>query len=93
MKKAGDKLVVINFCLGYCQNNPKFLKALEEKYASKMDMLRVDADEVENIAYELYEVDGFPTFIFSKKGRVVKRITGKDKATRELEEAIVEHTS
>lgn len=66
------------------------MRKLEEKYADKVVLLRVDADEVSELT-DLYNLDKMPAFVFLKNGQVAHQYVGKDEA--KLDKTIAELTS
>lgn len=87
-KAAGDKLVVVDFhalWCGPCKRIAPFLEKLADKYADSMVVVKVDVDEVEELATK-YKIQSMPTFIFFRKGSHLHTQTGSDEA--KLQEAI-----
>jgi len=83
------KLVVVHFSAGWCRASRKMspvFDGLAKKYR-KVVFLRVDVDveEMQTVAAE-FSVEGVPTFLFMKGGKVKDRVVGADK--EELEEVL-----
>lgn len=83
MKRAGRKLVVVDFSAtwcGPCKYIAPHLERFAKKYAGKIEVLKVDVDEHEDLAIGRYQVKSMPTFVFLKNGKVVKRFSGANPA-------------
>lgn len=79
VKNAGSKLVVVDFFAtwcGPCGTIAPVLDDLAKQYASKIVVLKVDVDQLEELAMDRFKVKGMPTFAFLKDGKVVDQFTG-----------------
>lgn len=85
------KLVVVNFFAEWCRAsrkiNPVFAD-LAKKFPNVV-FLKVDVDEMGSVAKE-FSVDGVPTFLFMKGGRIKDMVEGADKEG--LEEVLEEQS-
>jgi thioredoxin 1 len=80
LENHADKLVVIDFTSKNCQPCKKVAPLYEElseseEFSEKVVFLKVDVDENQD-AVSKYQVTGWPTFIFIKKGEVQSEIVG-----------------
>ena len=77
LKKAGAKLVVVDFAAEWCGPCKRLAPQLEElaKNTPKALFYKVDVDENGDTA-EKYEVTGMPTIIFFKNGKKVATVVG-----------------
>lgn len=81
VKKAGSKLVVVDFFAtwcGPCKRIAPVLDSFAKTYASQIVILKVDVDQLNELAMVKYNVDSMPTFVFLKDGKTVKRFSGAD---------------
>lgn len=77
---AGDKPVLVDFFAtwcGPCQMMGPILDDMAENYknADKIDIVKVDIDEQQEIAMK-YGVMSVPTFIIFKAGDIVEKMVG-----------------
>uniref|UniRef100_A0A7S4MIV8 Thioredoxin domain-containing protein n=1 Tax=Prymnesium polylepis TaxID=72548 RepID=A0A7S4MIV8_9EUKA len=87
-KKAGSKLVVVDFTAVWCgpcvRISPMF-ESMAEKHWKEGDaepevyFVKVDVDENEEVAAEC-EISAMPTFQFYKDGKMIEQIVGADQA-------------
>lgn len=88
VKNAGSKLVIVDFFAtwcGPCQRIAPQLDDFAKEYASQIVILKVDVDQLNDLAMNRYEVESMPTFVFLKDGKTVDRFSGA------IAEAIVEN--
>ncbi|XP_058815830.1 thioredoxin-2 [Topomyia yanbarensis] len=92
VEAAGDKLVVVDFFATWCGPckviAPK-LEELQNKYADKIVVVKVDVDECEDLAAK-YEISSMPTFLFMKNNTVLDTFSGAN--AEKLEQYIRKHT-
>jgi thioredoxin 1 len=78
LTEAGDHLVVVDFFATWCGPckviAPK-LEALSTELKGSVMFLKVDVDEVEEVATE-YGVSAMPTFMFFKKSQKLEEFSG-----------------
>lgn len=94
LKNAGDKLVLVDFFAtwcGPCKRIAPFLETSAEKYADQLVVLKVDVDQLNELAMGRYVVSSMPTFIFFKNGQTVERFSGAN--AEKIEETIKKHTA
>ena len=88
-KIKSDKLVLVDFSATWCGPCQKLAPTLEElgkDYSSKMDLLKIDADDNRQLCSEM-KVDGLPTMFLYKNGvKVWMKIGYTEKSV--IEEAI-----
>jgi len=74
LKKAGDKLVIVDFFATWCgpckMIAPK-LERMSEEYKEKVIVLKVDVDEVEDVAME-YKIEAMPSFCLFRNGQELR---------------------
>eukprot|EP00771_Trimastix_marina_P001993 gnl/Trimastix_PCT/3103.p1 GENE.gnl/Trimastix_PCT/3103~~gnl/Trimastix_PCT/3103.p1 ORF type:complete len:423 (-),score=118.09 gnl/Trimastix_PCT/3103:50-1318(-) len=90
IRKAGGKLVVVDFSAswcGPCQHIAPVYEELAKKYVDAV-FLKIDVDEARGMA-ECQEVHSIPTFWFLKGGARVDQLSGADPS--ELESKIRRH--
>lgn len=78
VKNAGSKLVVVDFFATWCSPCKRvepFLKEYAETYADKIEVLKVDVDQLDDLAAR-YGVKSMPTFTFLKDGKVADQFFG-----------------
>nr|XP_033811556.1 thioredoxin H-type-like isoform X2 [Geotrypetes seraphini]XP_033811649.1 thioredoxin H-type-like isoform X2 [Geotrypetes seraphini]XP_033811736.1 thioredoxin H-type-like isoform X2 [Geotrypetes seraphini] len=78
MLEAGDKLVVIDFTAswcGPCQMIAPYFEVLSQRHNARVAFMKVDVDEVPDIADE-YDIVAMPTFVFLKNGEKVDEFCG-----------------
>ncbi|XP_067138963.1 thioredoxin-2-like [Centruroides vittatus] len=78
MDQADKKLIVIFFMYtwcGPCRIMSPVVNRLSDKYEDKVLFLKVDTDELEDIARE-YNITGYPTFIFVKNKSKLDELVG-----------------
>ncbi|XP_064605431.1 uncharacterized protein LOC135470425 isoform X3 [Liolophura sinensis] len=88
LKEAGGKLVVVDFFAtwcGPCKAIAPKLKEWSEGEFSDLVFLKVDVDELDDLAAE-YGVNAMPTFILFKNKEKVETVVGASEA--KLREAI-----
>lgn len=93
VKNAGDKLVVAVFTAtwcGPCSNLNVHLKALSLQYEDQVLILKIDVDEVSDLATFEFNVSTMPTLVFFKNGKTVDRFVGANAA--QLKEVIKKYT-
>lgn len=79
VKKAGSKLVVVEFFATWCppcNYIAKYLETYSRKYDGKIVVLKVDVDQFEELALIKYGVKAMPTFVFLKNGKVAQKFSG-----------------
>lgn len=85
VRSAGSKVVVdfsAAWC-GPCQAIGPVFDALAGKHTGAVKCLKVDVDEMRELAEEL-DVTSMPTFVFLKDGREVKRVVGASRSQLEI---------
>lgn len=73
-----DKLIIIDFFAewcGPCTMLTPILRAVDEKYAGKIEIYKVNVDESQECAIR-YGVTAMPTLVFFKNGQEVERQVG-----------------
>lgn len=91
LEEAGDKLVVIDFhatWCGPCKRIAPFVGTLAEQHKSKLVVLKVDVDEIEELVSE-YSIDVMPTFVFMRKGEHIDTLSGSNE--EKLKDLIEKH--
>lgn len=89
MENAGSKLVVVNFSAkwcGPCKNIAPFMVELAKNYKSHIIVLKIDVDDLQELAMFQHKVSSMPTFIFFKQGQQIERFSGAD--ARRIEETV-----
>ncbi len=80
---AGDKLVMVDFYAvwcGPCKRMAPFVEQVKEEKKDVVTVLSIDAEAQPEISGR-YNLEGYPTLIFFKKGQVVANAIGyHDKA-------------
>lgn len=82
LKKAGDKLVIVDFFAvwcGPCKIIAPHIRKMAESYGSAVQFMETDVDLNKEVA-ERYDIRGMPTFAFFKNGVEIGRILGSDVA-------------
>ncbi|CAD6892069.1 unnamed protein product [Tilletia controversa] len=90
---AGSKLVVVDFhatWCGPCHAIAPTFASLSTKHASGAVFLKVDVDNVKEIA-QRYSIRAMPTFIFIKNRSVIETIKGADPS--KLSSTVQKHAS
>ena len=75
---AGDKPVMVDFWAvwcGPCRMLSPTVDELAETYAEKIDVVKCNVDDCQEIAME-YGIRSIPTLLFFKNGEVVERTVG-----------------
>ena len=75
---------------GYCRKFEPTVRAIGGEYAGRLRVVRVDIDQSPEIARQ-YGVDGTPTLLLFKEGRVAGSIVGaapKDQVVRMLDSSL-----
>lgn len=70
VKDAGKKLVVVDFfskSCGSCQYIAPYMESFAQKYATQIVVLKVDVDEIEELARR-YQVTSLPKTVYLKNG-------------------------
>ncbi|CAE6538164.1 unnamed protein product [Rhizoctonia solani] len=92
LKKAGDKLTVIDFHATWCGPchaiAPKY-ESLAKEYTN-VTFLKCDVDAAAPVARE-YSVSAMPTFVFIKNSKKIDQVRGAD--PRALEATIRSHAT
>lgn len=91
LEEAGAKLVLVDFhatWCGPCKNISPFVDTLFEELKDKLVVLKIDVDEVEELAVE-YAVNSMPTFIFIKNKVKVDQLVGAN--TTKLRDLVTKH--
>ena len=73
-----EKLVIVDFWAtwcGPCRMLSPLLDEVEEEMADKIEVVKVNVDDAEEIAMR-YRIMSIPTLIFFKNGRMVDRSVG-----------------
>lgn len=94
LKNAGNKVVLVDFFATWCMpcvTITPYLDAFAEKYSGRLLILKVDVDELNDLAMERFKVDAMPTFIYFKNGEIVDRWSGGSDA--KIEAAIQKYTA
>ncbi|CAH1775036.1 unnamed protein product [Owenia fusiformis] len=83
LRKAGNKLVVVDFWASWCgpckMIGPHFEKLSADEEFKDVVCIKVEAEVCEDLAEE-YEVECMPTFVFIKKGEKIDTMLGANKA-------------
>ena len=75
---TGDKPVMVDFWAvwcGPCRMLSPTVDELAETYADKIDVVKCNVDDCQDIAME-YGIRSIPTLLFFKNGEVVDRMVG-----------------
>nr|2YOI_A Chain A, LECA THIOREDOXIN [synthetic construct]2YOI_B Chain B, LECA THIOREDOXIN [synthetic construct] len=86
-----DKLVVVDFFAtwcGPCKMIAPFFEELSEEYPDKVVFIKVDVDEVPDVAAK-YGITSMPTFKFFKNGKKVDELVGANQ--EKLKQMILKH--
>jgi len=78
LANAGDKLVVVDFFAqwcGPCKRIAPFIEQLSNDLAGKVVFLKVDVDEVPNLAAR-EQISAMPTFYFYKGNKKIADLVG-----------------
>lgn len=83
LKSAGQTIFMFSadWC-GDCRFIDPVMPAIEEKYASEFQFVKVDRDQFIDLCVEL-DVFGIPSFIGYKDGEETGRFVSKDRKTHE----------
>jgi len=84
--------VVVEFYATWCPDCRRiepYLGEWEEKYREQFTMVRVNRDEVPDLAEEL-QILGIPTFLVYDQGREVKRLLSRDAKSKEQVERFLD---
>lgn len=77
---AGDKFLVVDFTAswcGPCKSIAPLYEELASQYAGQGVFLKVDVDSNRALV-QRFGVQGFPTFVFLRRGRELDRLSGAD---------------
>ncbi|KAI8870164.1 thioredoxin-like protein [Ramicandelaber brevisporus] len=78
--RRSKKIIVVDFygvnCPA-CHTSEPFVEALSRKYASASVFLKIDIEQLEDVA-RLYKVSAMPTFVFFDNAIEAARIVGAD---------------
>lgn len=83
IKNAGNKPVVAVFSArwcGPCNNMRRRLNEISVSYESQATILKIDVDDLSNLAMFEFQVSAMPTIVFFKNGQVVDRFEGANLA-------------
>lgn len=92
-EEAADKLLVVDFTAvwcGPCQGIAPAYAALADEYADSALLVKVDVDQLGELAQEL-GVTSMPTFLFFKGGEMIDSMRGADEAG--LRALVAEHAA
>ena len=92
-EEAADRLLVVDFTAtwcGPCQMIAPTYAALAEEYAESAILVKVDVDELGELAQQL-GVTSMPTFLFFRNGEMIDSMRGADEAG--LRALVAEHAS
>ncbi|KAK7407326.1 hypothetical protein VNO78_09154 [Psophocarpus tetragonolobus] len=90
--KETNKLMVIDFTAtwcGPCKNMDPVIQEFATNYTN-VEFIKIDVDELMGVSEE-FQVQGMPTFILMKKGKVIDKVVGAKK--EELQKLIEKHLS
>lgn len=79
LKNAGDKVVLVDFFATWCMpcvTITPYLDNFAEKYSGRLLILKIDVDELTDLAMGRFKIDLMPTFIYFKNGEIVERFSG-----------------
>ena len=88
-----DRLVVVDFTAvwcGPCQRIAPTFEAMAEEYAEQAVFVKVDVDELPELAAQL-GVSSMPTFLFYRRGERLDMLRGADEAG--LRRLVAEHSA
>ncbi|MBE6311375.1 MAG: thioredoxin [Bacteroidales bacterium] len=74
----GDKPIFVDFYAswcGPCRVMSPIVDKMERKYGDKMEFLKIDVDECEELAL-MYKVNTVPSLMIFKKGELMWRVVG-----------------
>ncbi|BAT74585.1 thioredoxin H2-like [Vigna umbellata] len=88
--KQTNKLMVVDFTASWCRPCKLMDPVIQEFAATFRDVefVKIDVDELMGVA-ELFQVQGMPTFMLIKKGKVADKVVGVKK--EELQRLIEQH--
>ena len=92
LKKAGNKLVIVDFHATWCGPCKTIAPAFTDLSVKHVDIvfLKVDVDNNNEIA-QRYNVTAMPTFLFFKLEQVIESMKGAD--IKQLKSLIDKHTN
>ena len=92
-EEAGERLLVVDFTAvwcGPCQKIAPVYAALADEYAESSVFVKVDVDNLGELAQEL-GVTSMPTFLFFRSGEIIDTMRGADEAG--LRALVAEHAA
>lgn len=93
MNNAGGKLLIVDFFATWCtpcESIIPFLETFAETYGNKIEIIKVDVNELKDLAIRKYHISSLPSFVFLKHGEKVEQIAGAapDKIKETIEKLI-----
>ncbi|NP_001238074.1 uncharacterized protein LOC100527572 [Glycine max] len=88
--KQANKLMVVDFTASWC-GPCKLMDPVIQEFATKyrdVEFVKIDVDELMEVSQH-YQVQGMPTFMLLKKGKVANKVVGVRK--EELQRLVEQH--
>jgi thioredoxin 1 len=80
-KKNKDKLILVNFTAQWCGPCKRFapkLELLADEYRDVARFIKIDIDELTDLAVDRYKISAVPAFMFIDNNEIVEQFVGPD---------------